>query len=287
MNINNKPFREWFGYSRRERRSTFILIILLIIIIFLHYIIPLEDKELVDLSTLLPSTDDVKDSLLSPTTYMASLYKFDPNSASYDTLTALGLSGKQARTIVSYRKKGGMFRQPSDLKKAYGIDESTFARLSPYISIEQRNGGSVGTETGVISDQKKREKIDLNSADSATLVRLPGIGPVLSPRIIKYRKLLGGFISVEQLKEVYGLDEEKYKLVEEKVIADTSKVTRIYINNAGLKELSKHPYLNRYDVQSIIKFRVLKGRITDIGELIENKVLSEDKAKRISPYVKF
>jgi len=287
MNINNKPFREWFGYSRRERRSTFILIIILIIIILLHYIIPLEDKELVDFSTLLPSSDDVKDSLVSPTTYMARLYKFDPNSASYDTLTALGLSGKQARTIVSYRKKGGIFRQPSDLKKVYGIDEPTFARLTPYISIEQRNGRSVRTEKGVISDQRRREKIDLNSADSATLVRLPGIGQVLSPRIIKYRKLLGGFISVEQLKEVYGLDEAKYKLIEERVFADTSNLQRIYINGAGFNELSKHPYLNRYDVQSIIKFRVLKGRISDMGELIENKVLSESKAKRISPYIKF
>jgi competence protein ComEA len=287
MNINNKPLREWFGYSRRERRATFILFIILIIVILLRYLVPQKDTELEDLSKLLVLADDVKDSLLSPTADTAVLYKFDPNSASYDTLTALGLSEKQARTIMSYRNKGGMFRQPSDIKRIYGIDGSTSARLIPYIEIEKNKGRSVQKQAGTISDQKKREKIDLNSADSAALVRLPGIRPVLSSRIIKYRKLLGGFVSAEQLKEVYGLNEETYKLLEKRVFADSSNLTRININGAGFKELSKHPYLNRYDVQAIMKFRVIKGRISDMGELVENKILSEVKAKRISPYFKF
>ena len=287
MNIDNRPFIKWFGYSRRERRSTFILLIILLILILLRYVVPPKDIKLEELSELMASDEGRKDSLLSLTTQTTYLYKFDPNSVSYDTLTAMGLSEKQARTIVSYREKGGIFHRPADIKKIYGIDETTSARLIPYINIEKDKIRPVHFQAGINSDQKKTKRINLNSADSAELERLPGLGPVLSSRIIKYRKLLGGFVSAEQLKEVYGLHEETYKLLEDRVFADSSDLTRININSAGFKELSKHPYLTRYDIQSIIKFKELKGKISDIGELVENKVLSEVKAKRMTPYLEF
>ena len=287
MNPGNKPLLEWFGYSRRERRSTFILIIILIIVIALRYILPQKEIEIEDLSGLMDSSDTGENNLLKITNDNAVLYKFDPNSASYDTLTALGLSEKQARTIISYRNKGGRFSQPSDIKKIYGIDEPTSARLIPYINIEKNKRRSGYEQSGINADQEKSEKIDLNRADSATLVRLPGIGPVLSSRIIKYRKLLGGFVSAGQLREVYGLQEETYNLIVKRVFVDSSMLNRININDADFKRLSKHPYITHYDIQAILKYKELKGRINNISELVENKVLSADKAKKISPYLKF
>ena len=287
MNSANKPLLEWFGYSRRERRSSFILIIILILVIALRYVIPQKEIEIEDLSGLLDSSDTVKNSLLKITNGTSFFFKFDPNSASYDTLTALGLSEKQAGTLISYRKKGGRFNKPSDLKKIYGIDEQTTARLIPYINIEKNNRRSGHEQFRSNEDQKKPEKIDLNRADSSALVRLPGIGPVLSARIIKYRKLLGGFFSAEQLREVYGLKEETYNLIVKRVFADSSRLTRININDGDFKRLSKHPYLTQYDIQAILKYKELKGRVSNLNELVENKVLSSDKAKRISPYLKF
>ena len=287
MNLNIEPFLHWFGYSRRERRSTFILFIILIIAILLRFIVPRKDIELKDISGLLASGNNENDSLLTSTRDTSAHYKFDPNSVSFDTLTSLGLSEKQARTIISYRNKGGRFRQPSDIKNIYGIDEPASARIIPFINIEKRKGQYGYLQSGGVGYQKKRERIDINKADSAMLVKLPGLGPVLSSRIIKYRRLLGGFVSLEQLKEVYGLHESAYILLQERVFADTSGLTKININKSNIKELLKHPYLDRYDIQAIMKFKEIEGRISGISELVENKVLSADKANRISPYLKF
>jgi competence protein ComEA len=287
MDLDNKPFLNWFGYSRRERRSTFILLVILMILITIRFLAPNKDIKIEDLTGLLASADGDQSIIISSVTDTFRLFNFDPNSASFDTLTALGLTEKQVRTLISYRNKGGRFRQPADIRKIYGIDEKTITRLIPYINIENDTGSVRYIEKRVISEQKKPDRIDLNRCDSAALEKLPGLGPVLSSRIIKYRKLLGGFASVEQLKEVYGMPEETYKIIADRVFADSSLLTRIKVNDTDFKVFPRHPYLNSYEIIGILKYRELKGAISNISELVESKVLSSDKAKKISPYLKF
>jgi DNA uptake protein ComE-like DNA-binding protein len=129
--------------------------------------------------------------------------------------------------------------------------------------------------------------LDLNTADSMTFVRLPGIGPVLSARIIKYRRLLGGFARVEQLKEVYGLPAETYEMIKGRVYADSLQISRININSAAYKEIIRLPYLEKYEVTAILKYRELKDRINNIGDLIDNKLLTIEKARKVNPYLKY
>lgn len=287
MNSENRPFLKWFGFSRRERRSTFILLIILFLVITLRFLIPPKDIEFENLSGLLALADSGKKSIISSPYDTSRLFNFDPNLVSYDTLIILGLSEKQAGTIVSYRNKGGKFRQPSDIKKIYGIDEQTSGLIIPFIDIKTDTGRVVYFHKGSTTVQEKSGRVDLNKSDSAQLEKLPGLGPVLSARIIKFRKLLGGFNSVEQLKEVYGLTEETYKLIADKVFTDSSGIKGIDINRAGFNELSRHPYLEKYEIQSILKYKELKGKILTISELVESKILTADKAKKISPYLKF
>jgi DNA uptake protein ComE-like DNA-binding protein len=131
------------------------------------------------------------------------------------------------------------------------------------------------------------KKMELNICDSADLERLPGIGPVLSARIIKYRNLLGGYVSVEQLKEVYGLPDSTYLIICSRVSADSTLVSKININSATFSELNRHPYIERYDVQGILKYRELKGRIERISDLIDNKIMTGERALKILPYLRF
>jgi DNA uptake protein ComE-like DNA-binding protein len=131
------------------------------------------------------------------------------------------------------------------------------------------------------------KKVDLNSADSAGLEALPGIGPVLSARIIKYRNLLGGYAAVEQLREVYGLRDSTFHIISGMVTADSLAVVKININTADFRALVRHPYLERYEVQAILKFRELSGRITGITDLVENKILTGERAGKLLPYLKF
>ncbi len=88
------------------------------------------------------------------------------------------------------------------------------------------------------------ELLDLNTADTLQLKSIKGIGSVLSKRIIKYRNLLGGYVKVEQLKEVYGISEELYERCKTYFYTETSKVKRIPLLESNIKVISKHPYFN-------------------------------------------
>jgi DNA uptake protein ComE-like DNA-binding protein len=287
MDSRKKPFLDWFGYSRRERRSTFILFIILVILIVTRFLLPQKDITVENLSGLLNSAESAEMSSLNRSSDSTSLFSFDPNTSSYDTLILLGFSENQARTVINYRNKGGKFSNPSDLKKIYGLDEQTADLVIPFIDIETETGKVEVEDRESSDDQEKPWKIDINRADSAALEKLPGIGPVLSSRIIKYRKILGGFVSTEQLHEVYGLTDETYKMIERKVFADSTCISRIDINDEGFNESFRHPYLDKYEIRSVLKYRELKGRILNAGELIENKILTADKVSKISPYLRF
>jgi DNA uptake protein ComE-like DNA-binding protein len=110
---------------------------------------------------------------------------------------------------------------------------------------------------------------------------------VLARRIIKYRNLLGGFASPGQLREVYGLSDSTFNIISKRVKADSSKVVKINLNSADFKRLIRMPYLEKYDVTMILKFRELQGRIMSLDELIKNKILTPDKARKVSVYLEF
>lgn len=133
----------------------------------------------------------------------------------------------------------------------------------------------------------QRPLLEINTCDSAALEALPGIGPVLSVRIIKFRKLLGGFASVEQLREVYGLSEEVFNLISPRLYADTTYISKIIINDAGFKDLIRLPYFESYEVTAILKYRDLQGRIANISELTDNKLISSEKVDKVKPYLDF
>ena len=218
-----KPFRkifaELFGFDRRERRGTYVLAVMLVVLL------------LVRVSTLRPDTEHLNDDLITParpadqTARQAensspALFTFDPNIASLTDLLSLGLTERQAKTLINYRSSGARFCIPQDLKKVYGINSLTSALLIPWIKIAEIQDTDRPVRRGTIPDKAVEpetavsevvamaavEMIDLNRCTASDLLRLPGIGPVLSERIIRYRGLLGGFVDTEQLYEVYGLD---------------------------------------------------------------------------------
>jgi competence protein ComEA len=133
----------------------------------------------------------------------------------------------------------------------------------------------------------KSRLIEINTCDSAQLESLPGIGPVLSARIIKYRNLLGGYYSVSQLREVYGLSPEAFDIISSRITADSSLVKKIDINKGGYKQLIRLPYFDKAEVAAILKHRDMAGRITGFNELLENKLISSEKVGKVRPYLRF
>lgn len=179
----------------------------------------------------------------------------------------------------------------SELQEIYGPDEPEGAiRASDaalQVSSQVTRNIQVKSSSRTSSFRPKKAVLELNSCDSAALVSLPGIGPVLSARIIKFRTLLGGFVSVDQLKEVYGLPPETFNMIKDRLKADTSLIKRIRINSAGYRELSRLPYFEKYDVSSILKYREINKRIGGMTELVDNKILTPEKADRARLYIDY
>ena len=283
MFINREPLYSWFGFTRRERRSSTILLVILLLIIILRYIVPERNIETENFQTgfsvagSASGTSDEEDSAENR------LFAFDPNTASYDTLMKLGFTQVEANTLIRYRSRGGRFRKPSDIFRIYGVDSGQAAKVIPFIVISDHASGTEQHRTR----QTGRQRMDINSCDSSSLVSLPGIGPVLSGRIVKYRHLLGGFARTDQLKEVYGLPPETYDLIKNNIYADSAAIIRIMINSADFKTLRRMPYFENYEVTAILKYRELKGKIADINNLVDNNLITREKAKKLLPYLSF
>lgn len=131
------------------------------------------------------------------------------------------------------------------------------------------------------------QKIDLNLADSQALDKLPGIGPVLSARIIKYRNKLGGFHSIEQLKEVYGLPDSTYDKISLHLKFTGKLVDKIYLNSVDIKTMAMHPYIGWENAKMIIRYRNSHGLFNDAVELESIWGLEKKKISRLLPYLSF
>lgn len=225
------------------------------------------------------------------------IFHFDPNTVTFDELVLLGLPEKTATAIDNYRKAGGKFRKPDDFARIRDIDDSVYNRLSPYINIvraEQPNKTySKDTKTTKKAktsnqgwqDRKEAAIVELNTADSTQLVAMYGIGPTTARRIISYRRLLGGFYSVEQLREVQNFNEETYIKLYPQFAVDTSKIKRINLNDFKYNDLKRHPYVTTAQLNSIMNYKKLMGRFNAVGDLLKYHLLDTLTYERVQPYL--
>lgn len=128
--------------------------------------------------------------------------------------------------------------------------------------------------------------IELNQADTLTLKKIPGIGNTFARRIVGYRELLGGFYTVEQLAEVYGIDEERYNALHTWFKVDTTCIQPLRVNQLSFKELLRHPYLNTSQVRQIERLR-RKAPLQSWNDLILLEEFSAIDRQRLRPYLSF
>ena len=226
------------------------------------------------------------------------LKHFDPNVATLATLLELGFSPKTAQILINYRHKGGKFKKKSDLKKIYGLSESFYQRLKPYILLPDGYTQYTKGKKSKFSqnkrsfpkssfNEKNEEKLrfDLNIVDITTLKKIPGIGDVLSQRIIKFRDLLGGFIKVEQVREVYGLKPAVADKLLSCCFLGNTEVQKVNINQATIQELKKHPYISYTIAKAIVNYRQQHGNYDAFEELLHIKIINSEILNKIAPYL--
>ncbi len=223
----------------------------------------------------------------------ARLFDFDPNTADSSQLLALGLRPWQVRNIYKYRAKGGVYRQPNDFARLYGLTRKDFLRLLPHIKISSdylpastlAESPPAFTQDTLKYPRKIQplERVDLNKADTAQLRHVPGIGSYFARQIVNYRRHLGGFHSIQQLREIEDFPEKSLSYF----ILPDDDVARLDINTATLSQLSRHPYITYTQARDIVDYRRLRGPIHTLDDLRLLKSFTPQALRRVEPYLKF
>lgn len=299
--------QSYFKFSKKELNGILILFLILIVIFsvpgILRYVDEPDSYDLNqfknEIASFKASASERKYSFnkvkseIEDKEFKAEYFEFDPNIISEIEWRRLGLSAKQAKVIINYRSKGGKFFKKEDLKKIYSLRDIQYQKLEPYIKISSANFKYPERTTypaykrTVVKADKVFDLIELNTADSAALVSINGIGPAFASRIIKFRTRLGGFHTKTQLMEVYGLDSLKYSQIREKVQVDISQLKKININSVTFEELKTHAYLNYKQVNAIIQYRTQHGNYRSSGDLKQVVILNDEIIRKIEPYLSF
>lgn len=309
---------DFFYFSRSERRATILLAVCIVAFLLGGHLFSLYRKKTaasVEEDAMLQQRDrmEYEDFLSSIETIEETLperrYRqhyerrepvlspFDPNTADSITFCRLGLPGWMARNILRYRAHGGKFRTPADFRKIYGLTDEQYNALLPYIRITpaadtMKPDGKHVPQLLVRADSDSLPRIvkytagtviELNAADTVELKKIPGIGSGIARLIVGYRQRLGGFYSIEQLREI-SLDSEQLRPW---LSIDTTLIRRIDLNRVGVEQLRNHPYINFYQAKAIVEWRKKNGPLRNLKPFVLYEEFSEEDMERIGRYAGF
>ncbi len=233
---------------------------------------------------------------------VATLFYFDPNTATEEELSKLGLSSKVIKTMLKFRNKGS-FRKASDVAKIYGLSDEQFNGLLPYIKIKAKEKktyppkksykdtlahrpSSKPKAAAYAKDTVAYKSIDINKATNEEWQRINGIGPTYAKMINNFRGKLGGFYQVEQIGETYGLPDSVFQKIVPYVKVSPPPF-KIPINHIPIDSLAKHPYLTWKQARVVINYRTHHGPYKGPNDMAKVKIFTKEKWERIVPYLDY
>ena len=273
--------RRLLSFGKGERIAVFTILTLILVILVLCLVRPFRPapNELVSHnidSLLMLREAALKELQAKENEKLAQInelhpFPFNPNTMTEEDGLKMGLTDRQVRNIINYRESGGHFYSKKDLGRLYTISESDFEQLEPFIVLPDMSRGVRTNREMSKSKEMKNDAetlkpikkeipiVDINTVDSTTLVELPQIGSYTASRIITYREKLGGFIDLEQLCEVKGVDSARYQTILPYLRLENVEIHEVDVNRSDFKTLVNHPYLNYNQVKTIVNYREKKG----------------------------
>ena len=290
--------------SRSEKRGLLLLLFLLLCVsggmLYVGMtervgtVVQLSPGDAAELEAFAEATKERKRQREVERTTIASPFPFNPNTADSATLIKVGLKSWQVKNLLAYRRAGGRWKDADDFKRLYGLSDEDYQRLRPYIKIPPPVKDVYFTEKDRARQDSLRQLrpekfaeltvLDLNTVDTLTLRKIPGVGVGYSRSIVSYRQRLGGFVSVAQLKEIDGLPA---RIEEWFTVDENAEVNRISINKSDFKTLLRHPYLS-YEQVKVITTHIRKyGPLRSWKDLQLYKEFTSRDFERLTPYFMF
>jgi DNA uptake protein ComE-like DNA-binding protein len=171
-----------------------------------------------------------------------------------------------------------------DTPRRYSDKEKT----KYYTAFKKQNTTYVPYQSRYPPYQKKHTQlkvIDINSADTSAFIELPGIGSKLASRIILFREKLGGFYSVQQIGEVYGLKDSVFRKIVPWLKCDAASIKKLHINVAGKDELKQHPYIRWQIAEALIAYREQHGVFDSLNDLVKINLIDSVVLTKMIPYL--
>lgn len=313
--------REFFHIHKSDRTAMFVLLVIAVVVAALFHVLgsddstPFDETDRLDVAQFHEKKsryeeggkryqdNDFDEFSASP----VELFPFNPNTATADELLRLGLKPWQVKNMMKYRSKGGVYRKPADFARLYGLTVEKFKQLEPYLRFtgDHRPASELfasenSTASSASADEMTRKErdtlrypvkikadefitIDMSELDTTTLRKVPGIGSYYARKIVDYGRQLGGFVSVEQLKEIDGFPEDALRYFS----LGWTNIRKINLNKLTISQLRRHPYLNFYQARAIVDRRRLHGPLQSLDELRLLPEFPEEAITRLAPYVEF
>lgn len=305
-------WKNFFYFSGSQRAGIVLLLILISVTVILNRFLPvifpsepvLDDSvysaefekfksSLVTLDSLdyarwkskYPRYDKLSGKLGSSDYNRYELFDFDPNTLDSVGFVKLGLKSYIASNILKFRSKGGKFKNSEDFSKVYGLKPEKYNELSDYIHINLNK-----EDLKSISDTEENFKpvvVELNSADSASLLSIKGVGKYFAQAILHFRLVSGGYYAVEQLNDIRGMTPELYEKISAVCSVNPSLIRKIKINTASIDKLKSHPYLNFYQSKQIYELRRRKGKLSGIQDLEKLSEMDQLTLEKVGRYFNF
>lgn len=347
-------WKDFFSFTRKEQYGILALMIIILLLIAIRLIAPLllppfDPSVMVEDVTNIGYLDEEKTDEINDT---LDLFVFNPNTVTYAQLISFGINERVVDNWQKFIKSGGQFYNAMDVKKIYGLSDSLYLKLEPFMVIDetekvpylQENQSqnvdaqidlnrvdsaflvSLGWDSSLIDSvftytrthwfpkkiklaflrswsvdsfmvqrptllvkknhmTKSYPTVGINSADTTLLSVLPGIGPVISRRIVDYRNKLGGFVSADQLMEIYGFSPILFQELANYIIVDSIQIRTINVNKASVHQMRNHPYMDFYKAKAILDERIAKGKFSTIVGVKNLKEFGDADWERIRHYL--
>ncbi len=274
-------WKSYFSFSSKERLAMMVLLLLMGVFIAAPYIYqpafdsPPADSALINLVQKVNADErllnvytkeEAKEESIKKKPVV--LFYFDPNTLDLKGWQQLGLSERTSKTIVKYTSKGGRFRTPEDILKIWGMPAEIAQKLIPFIQFSKESARDYVKQTNFQETrQNAPSSIDINLAGENEWLRLPGIGAVLSKRILSFRNKLGGFVSIDQVKKTYGLSDSVYQIILPFLKIENNNIPKDDLNTVSFYQLKKRTHLPDEVLRNILVYRQKNGLFQSLLDL--------------------
>ena len=291
-----KIIKSYFKFSQGQRTGIFLLFGIIVVLQLVYFFVDVsvlsndspEKEKWLSLQSQIDSMKQQKHN------YIPKIYPFNPNFISDYKGYKLGMSVLEIDRLLAFRKGNKYVNSPKEFQDVTKVSDSLLNAISPYFKFPDWVNNKKEFKDykkypkTAFAKKEKTVIIDINKATREDLIKIYGIGEAISLRILKLKESLGGFVSMEQMNDVWGVSPEVIENLNSHFkVSELPNLKKIDINNASTKELSQFPYFNYQLAKQIVTFRSMNGDFKNVNDLTKIKGLSIDKANIIALYLDF